>query len=157
MVKTIVFDIDGTLSILCERLKYLDGDVKDWDNFYAHCGEDEINKPVCELLLNFLTFNNINFMHDCIPMYDIYYITGRRESTRSITKKWFREKLSIIVEDDRLLMRPDGDFRHDTEVKPELLEGSNLHPYMIFEDRGSMVEKWRQLGYTCLQVAEGNF
>ena len=27
----------------------------------------------------------------------------------------------------------------------------------ILEDRNSMVKKWRELGYTCLQVAEDDF
>jgi hypothetical protein len=27
----------------------------------------------------------------------------------------------------------------------------------VLEDRNSMVKKWRELGLTCLQVAEGDF
>ena len=49
-------------------------------------------------------------------------------------------------------------------VKPDLLEyiltqlqlkKEDVH--FILEDRDSMVQKWRELGYTCLQVREGNF
>lgn len=59
-----------------------------------------------------------------------------------------------------LLMRKDGDHRHDTEVKPELLSNNNLTPdnvFLILEDRDSMVNKLRELGYRVLQVAEGKF
>lgn len=48
----------------------------------------------------------------------------------------------------------------DTMVKPELLAQMNITPdrvYCILEDRDSMVAKWRELGYRCLQVAEGKF
>ena len=29
--------------------------------------------------------------------------------------------------------------------------------HFILEDRTSVVQAWRKLGYTCLQVAEGDF
>lgn len=61
-----------------------------------------------------------------------------------------------------ILFRKGGDHRHDTVVKPELLEAymkenHKKHPYAVFEDRDSMVAKWRELGYTCFQPAEGEF
>lgn len=61
-----------------------------------------------------------------------------------------------------ILYRNDGDTRHDTIVKPELLdEYLGQHPdyrvAFILEDRNSMVAKWRELGFKCLQVAEGDF
>ena len=59
-----------------------------------------------------------------------------------------------------LLMRKDVDFRHDTIVKPELLEkeGIKLEDIaFVLEDRNSMVVKWREMGLICLQVAEGDF
>lgn len=46
------------------------------------------------------------------------------------------------------------------EVKPELLQKAGITPdkvYFILEDRDSMVAKWRELGYRCLQVADGKF
>jgi hypothetical protein len=57
-------------------------------------------------------------------------------------------------------MRPNGDLRHDTEVKPELLATAGITPentVCILEDRNSMVKKWRELGFTCLQVEDGDF
>lgn len=59
-----------------------------------------------------------------------------------------------------ILMRKNKDYRHDTEVKPELLKNRGITPddvAFILEDRNVMVQKWRELGFTCLQVAEGNF
>ena len=57
-------------------------------------------------------------------------------------------------------MRADGDNRSDPEVKSDLydrmiLDGFN--PILVFEDRASVVEMWRNRGLRCLQCAPGNF
>lgn len=75
------------------------------------------------------------------------------------TREWIKNYIAIGWNYD-LLMRKDGDWRHDTEVKPELLAKAGITPddvYFILEDRDSMVAKWRELGYRCLQVNDGNF
>ena len=64
-------------------------------------------------------------------------------------------------------MRKDGDYRKDTIVKDELLtnvlkilnneyEGITWNP-IIFEDRKQVVDMWRNKGFTCYQVAPGEF
>jgi hypothetical protein len=78
---------------------------------------------------------------------------------RSKTQQWLFWNVIAVNERD-ILMRKDGDWRHDTEVKPELLAKAGITPddvYLILEDRDSMVTKWRELGYRCLQVADGKF
>ena len=61
-------------------------------------------------------------------------------------------------------MRKDGDFRSGTVVKKELLDNylsdngyTKDDVAFILEDRSSVVKMWRDAGYTCLQVAEGDF
>jgi len=123
----------------------------DWDSFYEACFEDE---PIQEII------DMINILSE---EYAIIFCTGRRESVRYKTEIWIDEKMSLFS-DYSLLMRSDGDFRHDQEVKPELLNNfltayaiDNGKVALILEDRNSMVKKWRELGYKCLQVAEGDF
>lgn len=153
MRQLVICDIDGTISKVGDRLKYLQQVPKDWDQFYAHCDEDECIP------------NILNLIDNLAESYDIVFCTGRREAVRDITRTWINEHTrKLYVEDVDLLMRKNGDHRHDTEVKPELLnEFLNSYGYLpesvafILEDRTSMVNKWRALGYTCLQVAEGNF
>lgn len=143
---TIVFDIDGTLSLPGDRLKHLAEDPPNWNKFYERCGEDDANRSIqqlCWLL-----------QRPELPAYT-YYLTGRRESCREATENWLR--LWGLSARAPLLMRPDGDTRHDTIVKPELLTKAGINPDIIFEDRNSMVAKWRELGFTCCQVAEGDF
>ena len=144
----IVVDIDGTIAKVGDRLKYLQQEKKDWDAFYEHCDEDEPIDEMCQLVADLFVLGR-----------DIVFCTGRRESVREKTRNWLTQNV-ISTFNDELLMRKDGDWRHDTEVKPELLQKAGITPddvYFILEDRDSMVAKWRELGYRCLQVNDGNF
>lgn len=141
----VVFDIDGTLSIVGDRLKYLQLDPPDWDAFYDACGEDSVNKHIRMIFKSLMTTGH-----------DIRFVTGRRESCRKDTLDWMQANY-IECPSEHLLMRADGDTRHDTEIKPELVAEFIDQIAVVFEDRNSMVEKWRELGLTCVQVAEGNF
>lgn len=144
----IVVDIDGTIAKVGDRLKYLQQEKKDWDAFYEHCDEDEPIKDIIELL-------ELMQIHE----YNIVFCTGRRESVRKKTEDWLFKNIWCLRE-YKLQMRKDNDWRHDTEVKPELLINAGITPdnvWFILEDRDSMVAKWRELGYRCLQVADGKF
>lgn len=144
----VVVDIDGTIAKVGDRLKYLQQEKKDWNAFYEHCDEDEPIKDIIELI-------ELMQIHE----YNIVFCTGRRESVRKKTEYWLFKNIWCLRE-YKLLMRKDGDWRHDTEVKPELLQKAGITPddvYFILEDRDSMVAKWRELGYRCLQVNDGNF
>jgi len=57
-------------------------------------------------------------------------------------------------------MRKDNDFRPDEEIKKEIYNNFIKDDYNIFfvlDDRTKVVNMWRSLGLTCLQVADGNF
>lgn len=155
MIDTIVFDIDGTLADIRHRLKWVSGEVKDWDRFYQDVRQDGVIEPIAEL-----------FLLTCIGLghYDIAYnmrvicITGRPERTRAATLKWFREKIG--PEPDAIYMRKDHDFRPDVEIKREWVEklreeGHNF--ILAFEDRDRVVKMYRDLGIQCCQVAEGAY
>jgi hypothetical protein len=152
MKKNIVIcDIDGTITKVGDRTKYIKTDPKDWDAFYAACGEDEPNVSIVEMV-------------QCLAeQYQIIFFTGRRESCRqqTITQlgRFFGcEKAFQII--DGIFFRNNGDFRSDVEVKPEMIERARIKKEevsFILEDRTCMVKKWRELGYTCLQVADGDY
>lgn len=148
----IVVDIDGTIARVGDRLKYLQQEKRDWDAFYEHCDEDAPIEDMVRLVEDFYEWG-----------YHIVFCTGRRESVREKTKEWIKQHLAIGWNYD-LLMRKDRDWRHDTEVKPELLSKfmwANKFTlgdiFLILEDRDSMVAKWRELGFRCFQVADGDF
>lgn len=144
----IVVDIDGTVAQVGDRLKYLQQEKKDWDAFYEHCDEDEPIRDVIEMVEMF-----------SMQEYRIVFCTGRRESVRQKTVEWLNDNL-WLNSCTSLLMRKDNDWRPDTEVKPELLYNEGITPdsvLFIFEDRASMCKKWRELGFRCFQVADGDF
>lgn len=153
MSKIVVCDIDGTISKVGDRIKYLEQEKKDWDSFYAHCGEDEPNEIVIEIV--------DAMMHN---FYKLVLCSGRRESCRRDTAEWLFRHGENIGCYDEILLRADGDFRSDTVVKKELLDNylsengyTKDDVAFILEDRSSVVKMWRDAGYTCLQVAEGDF
>lgn len=148
MKNTIVVDIDGTIAKVGDRLKYLQQEKKDWDSFYEHCDEDEPIKDIIELI-------ELMQIHE----YNIVFCTGRRESVRKKTEDWLFKNIWCLRE-YKLLMRKDNDWRHDTEVKPELLANAGITPdnvWFVLEDRDSMVAKLRDLGFRVLQINDGKF
>lgn len=142
----VIVDIDGTVAKVGDRLKYLKQEPKDWDSFYEHCDEDE---PIEDII------RVVKDLYFC--GYNIVFCTGRRESVRNKTIEWIKKYLNFNPCGYRLLMRKDNDWRHDTEVKPQMLDFPASEVLFVLEDRNSMVKKWRDLGYTCLQVNDGDF
>ena len=76
-----VIDIDGTISKVGDRLKYLQQTPKDWDNFYDACFDDEPIRETCDLV----TALSLN----C----NIVFCTGRSERVRNKTEEWLDEFL----------------------------------------------------------------
>lgn len=146
MSDIIIFDLDGTVCDCTHRLKYLETKPKDWDSFYGAVGQDE---PITQ---------SVELLKLLLPRYRIIFLSGRRESCRDDTNKWL--KRYGLHNYYILQLRKDGDFRPDTIVKKEFYE-DNIKPFwkpfLVFEDRASVVEMWRGLGLVCYQVAEGKF
>lgn len=137
----VVFDMDGTLSDPTHRVHHLTN--KDWDSFYEACDGDA-PKPEVLAVMKAMTKAG----------HRVEIWTGRRESTRMKTVEWLEGQ--GIERGYGLRMRQDGDRRHDTITKGEWLDVHGT-PDLVFEDRNSMVEFYRNEGITVAQVALGNF
>ncbi len=150
MKNRIIVDVDGTISRVGDRLKFLLQDPVDWDSFYDACFEDEPIEEIVQMVQDLYEAGN-----------EIIFCTGRRESCREATVEWFKNNFKLsLSSNSMLLMRPNKDHRHDIEIKPELLKKAEIGLdtiAFVLEDRNSMVAKWRELGLICLQVAEGDF
>lgn len=150
----VVVDIDGTLTKVGDRLKCLEQTPKDWDSFYARCNEDKPNWPIVHLVHALQREG-----------YGILFCSGRRQSCLFDTMEWLTKRGLINgYSPQAVALRHYNDSRPDVEVKPALLDEwisknhiSRTEIAFILEDRSSMVKKWRELGYPCLQVAEGNY
>lgn len=143
---TILVDIDGTLARRVDRGPF------DW----AKVKGDDAIQPVVDLVEDLLTLG-----------YNIVFMSGREDTgdCRKDTLWWLHQHLPslqerILYEDTKLFMRDKGDFRPDDEVKYELFDLYIRDTYdisFVLDDRDKVVKMWREIGLTCLQVAEGNF
>lgn len=131
-------DIDGTLA--------LRGDRSPHDHDQAM--EDAVNWPIVHL---------VEWLDN---YYHIVLISGREEKYRSITEYWLHTH-NILTVDHPLYMRPTGDTRSDDIVKKEIYLTQIVPKYgdatIVLDDRNKVVKMWRELGLTCLQVADGDF
>lgn len=135
----ILVDIDGTMALRNGRGPF------DW----AKVGEDAPNQQVVSLVQSFL------HNEDC----DVIFVSGRDEICRTDTETWL-DRVVDGRDPNLLYMRPQGDTRDDRIVKREMYEREVKGKYnvrFVLDDRDKVVKMWRQLGLTCLQVAEGNF
>lgn len=149
MTPCYVFDLDGTLADLTDRLQFIQHEKPDWDGFFAACDGDTVIEPVATLFREL----NSNERKD----YDMIIMSGRSDAVRGKTWNWLDDN---NLKADWLFMRADGDHRPDDIVKSELMDrllSRGFKPIMIFEDRKQVVDMWRSRGFLCAQVAEGNF
>ena len=142
-----IIDLDGTCSNAEARKYLIDGSQKkDWDKFYDLCGED---KPFIDIL------RLVNLLHR--DGFYIAYLTGRVERVRTQTVSWL---FNHGFPEGSLQMRPDGDTRQDCIVKAEMADKCGLTPentFLVLDGRDQVVKMWRERGFRCLQVANGNF
>lgn len=136
----VLCDIDGTLALRGDRAPH------DHDTSM----EDAVNWPIvklCDALV-------------ASKQFKILLISGRDEKYRAVTEYWLNAHM-ILPYRLGLIMRYADDNRPDDVVKRELYEGFILTVYgpaaYVIDDRNKVVKMWREIGLTCLQVAEGDF
>jgi phosphoglycolate phosphatase-like HAD superfamily hydrolase len=58
-MKTVIFDLDGTLCDISHRLHFIENGNKDWDGFYAAC-PDDVPKPAMIAFVDYHMLKNSN-------------------------------------------------------------------------------------------------
>lgn len=144
-MKYIVFDIDGVLADCSHRLKYIQGEDKDYDSFYSY---DEIlkDKPILNLdkiLLNIQCAGSSDI--------DIRFITARNIKSITATAEWLEKYFSIMVEEGDILMRPEKDWRPAYQVKEDLIKKHIGFENILFafDDDDKVVEMYKKHGVMC--------
>lgn len=136
MLNAIICDIDGTLALKGERSPF------DWQRV----DEDAPNKTIVALVS---ALGNTGLQ--------VILVSGRKEECRGKTLTWLWEHK---IPFQHLFMRADDDNRPDNVLKKEIFEKHIKDHYEVFcvlDDRQKVVDMWRELGLTCLQVAPGDF
>ena len=140
----VIFDIDGTLADVSERIHHLRKKPKNWKAFFGGMAQDKAIHSMVRLC---------NVLH--AAGIEIILCSGRSEEHRDETMKWLAEQ-GVNYHD--LLLRKDHDRRSDTLVKREMLAAIDKSKVLfVVEDRSRVVEMWRSEGLVCLQCAPGEF
>ena len=140
----VIFDIDGTLADVSERIHHVRKKPKNWNAFFKGMAQDKAIQSMVRLC-NILYASGLQ----------IILCSGRSEEHRDQTVAWLAQH-GVNYHD--LLLRKDNDRRSDTEVKREILATLDKTKILfVVEDRSRVVEMWRSEGLVCLQCAPGEF
>jgi len=137
MNDAVIVDVDGTLALMQGRRSPFA-----WDEVM----QDDPNLPIIKL---------VNILRD--SGLEIIITTGRDGVALNDTKAWLTSHGVVY---GAIFIRPKGDYRPDTEIKKEIYDNHIKDTYNIIyviDDRKQVVEMWRELGLTVLQVADGDF
>jgi phosphoglycolate phosphatase-like HAD superfamily hydrolase len=137
--KTVLVDVDGTLSDASHRLHFLRRRPKDWNGFFSAMDAD----PPLEVVVRWVQ----NLAQD----HEIVIVTGRPEKYKARTRAWLERH---HVPFSRIFMRRDGDRRPDYVAKAEVLR--QVAPTDIafaIDDRGPVCAMWKENGIKCYRVA----
>lgn len=144
--RLVISDLDGTLADIEHRLPFIHRERPDWTAFFLACPGD---RPIEN------TITVVRTLH--LAGYEVVIASGRGEVARDATIDWLARHQ---VPWNRLILRSSGDTRHDDEVKTEMVREHHLDPadtLVVLEDRASVVQAWRRLGFHVFQVADGDF
>lgn len=143
---TIICDLDGTLCLLNGRNPY-----------DASTCENDLVNPAMYGILSAMQYKFENTMPE--GKIKIMFCSGREDKYRDQTIGWLRNN-GMLEDSFKLYMRKTGDNRKDSIIKKEIYEEHIKGKYnvlFVLDDRNQVVDLWRSLGLTCLQVAPGDF
>ena len=142
----VIFDIDGTLMNIEHRRHFVSQDRPDWVSFKNATHLDTPNDDIVDLCLLYQTAGA-----------RILICTGRNESQREITEMQLK---ACGIEYSAMEMRWENNYEPDHLMKQDMLKQlreQGYNPTVVFDDRDSVVQMWREAGLTCCQVARGDF
>jgi hypothetical protein len=133
----ILVDVDGTLAHNNGHRGWYD---------YDKVINDELKNPIADIVRNAAFFG-------C----RVIIMSGRDDDCKQQTIEWLTNNL---VPFDEIHMRRTGDGRRDSIVKAELFDQyirDRFNILYVLDDRNQVVDMWRSLGLTCLQVQAGDY
>lgn len=137
-------DLDNTLALIERDNKLASNYRNPYDT--SKCENDLVNTSVKNVLK---LYNQAG--------YYIYLVSGREDKFKKQTQNWL-SKNGICY--DNLIMRKSGDFRKDFVIKYEMYKDiiTKCHfVEVILDDRISVVDHLRSVGFNVWAVNEGDF
>ena len=151
-MKWIIFDLDGTLADIEDRRQLCtkENGKMDWNKFFDP-ENIKLDKPNIPVIMMAQALDAIG--------YKIAIFSGRSASTSKATQSWV-EKHEVPF--SLLKLRPEKHpfkFMPDEKLKLQWLNEMDWKDNVVavFDDRQKVVDMWREIGLTCMQVAPGNF
>ena len=141
----VVFDMDGVLSDASRRQHFLDWPRRDWEAFFAACGDDALIDEVARLL---------DVLDDDLR---IVLLTARPLRVRTQTLAWLdRYELRW----DLLIMRDHGDYSASREFKLDAVDDLRAWGFdlrLAFEDDRRNVQMFHTQGVPCIYIHSGYY
>ena len=141
----VVFDMDGVLSDAAGRQHYLERPYRDWEAFFAACGDDQLIDEVARLL------------EVLDPNMQIILLTARPIRVQRQTLGWL-ERYQLRW--DLLIMRDFGDYDASRDFKQRTtteLRAFGFDLRLAFEDDRRNVEMFRGAGIPCVYFHSGYY
>lgn len=142
----IIVDVDGTLASHENRRSPFE---------YWEAGEDRVNESVASL---------VNSLQQSNPNLVILIMTGRENlcdengyTISDLTQNWLNNN---FIPFNDIFIRNNGDHRPDHVVKKEMYENfveGKYNVLYVIDDRKQVIDMWRSLGLTVLDVAGNEF
>ena len=145
----VVFDVDGTLAEFdAAKLGHLvHGIEKQWDAFHMAMADAPPIAPIAKLMRRLKQSGET-----------IVICSGRPDGWAEHTIAWLHKH--DLPFDGVYLRAKDQDAASDPDVKRQALaqmQADGLAPWLVIDDRSSVVDAWRAEGLACLQCAPGDF
>ncbi|MAG28502.1 polynucleotide kinase [Candidatus Pacearchaeota archaeon] len=136
-IDAIIVDVDGTVALMKGRRSPF---------AWKEVMQDDPNLPIIDL---------VHILQD--TGLKVLVTTGRDGVCLNDTEVWLSDHGVLY---DAIFIRPERDSRPDSIIKKEIYDNHIKDKYNIkyvLDDRNQVVEMWRELGLTVLQVADGDF
>ncbi len=144
-VSAVVFDLDGVLSDASTRQHFIEYPRRDWESFFAACGDDELIAEVGRLLA----------VLD--PAHRIVLLTARPIRVQPQTLAWL-DRYGLRW--DLLVMRDFGDYSAAQVFKQQTVRELRRRSFdlrLAFEDDPRNVAMFHLEGVPCVYIHSGYF
>lgn len=133
MAHLVLFDIDGVIADDRHRQHF----IPRWNAYFGDMAFDRVWPQAREIY--------DEYVEEADPATTLGYLTGRREDTRSITRRWL---LTNGFGDHMLCMKPFGKVGKLAEFKVEILTGlrTMYDTVELFDDDPRVIKAVKEMG-----------